>query len=125
MTVTPNGPNGAFTAIANLTPAYRDNPALVSWTRRLDFAARKLTVRDAFQLGAGTAAFFQVNTPVQPVVSGRVATAGRLRINVLEPSNATLSVRSWNALDAGEFTTGWRLQVAGGTTGYLVEFTEI
>jgi hypothetical protein len=44
---------------------------------------------------------------------------------VLEPVGATLSVRNWNAVNPGEFSRGWRIDVAGGTSTYLVELTEL
>ena len=124
VTVTP-GANGALTVVSNLTPAYRNNPALTSWTRRLDFAARKLTVRDNFVLGSGTTAFFQVQVPVQPTVSGNTITAGNLRIRVLEPAAPTITLRNWATVNASEFTKGWRVDIGGGTTTYLVELNEV
>lgn len=124
MTVTP-GANGALTVVSDLTPAYGGNPAVGSWTRRLDFAARRLTVRDNFTLGSGTTAFFQVQVPVQPTVSGSTVTAGRLRVRVLEPANATITLRNWNTTNSSEFTKGWRIDIGGGTTTYLVELSEI
>jgi hypothetical protein len=123
MTVTP-GTGGAFSANANLTPAYCGSSAVRSWQRRLDFAQRKLTVRDTFSLGSGTAATFQINVPVQPTVNGREANAGRLHVRVLEPSNATISVRNWNSVDSGEYSKGWRIDVNGSSTGYVVELYE-
>lgn len=123
MTVTP-GVNGALTVSSDLTPAYRGNPALTRWTRSLDFANRRLTVRDNFSLAAGTTAFFQVQVPVQPTVSGSTVTAGRLRVRVLEPANATITLRNWNSVNAGEYTKGWRIDIGGGTTTYLVELSE-
>jgi len=124
MTVTP-GANGALTVASDLTGAYRGNPALTRWTRNLDFSNRRLTVRDNFTLAAGTTAFFQVQVPVQPTVSGSTVTAGRLRVRVLEPANATITLRNWNAVDASEFTKGWRIDIGGGTTTYLVELSEV
>jgi hypothetical protein len=123
MTVTP-GAAGALTVTSNLTPAYRGNPALSAWTRNLDFSARKLTVRDNFTLGAGTTAFFQLQVPVQPTVSGNTITAGRLRVRVLEPAGATIALRNWNTVSSSEFTKGWRIDIGGGTTTYLVELSE-
>ena len=123
MTVTP-GAGGALTVNSNLTSAYRGNPALSAWTRRLDFATRKLTVRDNFTLAAGTTAFFQLQVPVQPTVSGNTITAGRLRVRVLEPAGATIALRNWTTVDASEFTKGWRIDIGGGTTTYLVELSE-
>jgi len=122
MTVTP-GANGAVHAVANLTPAYNGDPAVTSWQRTIDFANYALTVSDAFALGSGTTATFQVNTPVQPLISGKTATAGDLHIRVLAPANATLTALDWTTVDASEFNSGWRLDVGGGTTGYVVELS--
>jgi len=123
VTVTPR-PDGGVTAVADLTPVYRDNPALQSWQRRIDFGGRKLLVRDDFRLGAGTRAIFQVNVPERPVVQGTEAIAGRLRIRVLEPANATLRVHTWSDDDPQEFRRGWRVDIAGGQDGYTVELSE-
>lgn len=123
LTVVP-GNDGAFSATADLTPVYRGNPALGSWQRKLDFAGRKLTVRDQFKLGAGTRAIFQVNVPAEPKVNGNEVTAGGLRVRVLEPANATISVHDWRKVDSQEFRSGWRIDIAGGQTGYLVELGE-
>ncbi len=117
--------DGSVSATADLTPVYRGNPALASWQRQINFAARKLTVRDTFQLGStGTRAIFQVNTPVQPTIQGNVATAGRLRVRVIEPANASLQAINWRSVDSSEFSQGWRLDISGGQSGYLVELTE-
>ncbi len=124
MTVTP-GANGAITVDSDLTPVYRGNPALTRWTRNLQFANRRLTVRDNFILGSGTTAFFQVQVPVQPTVSGSTITAGNLRVRVLEPANATITLRNWNTVNASEFTKGWRIDIGGGTSTYLVELSEV
>lgn len=116
---------GAFTATANLTPAFCANSPVSSWQRQFTFAARRLTVRDQFSMATGTTATFQVNTPVLPtLVNSREAVAGRLRVRVLEPANATIS---------SNFSTGkyiedgarYRIDVSGGTTGYLVELSEL
>jgi hypothetical protein len=82
-------------------------------------------VRDTFSITSGTTATFQVNVPVAPtLVNSREATAGRLRVRVLEPANATIN---------SNFSTGkyvedgarYRIDVQGGTTGYVVELSEI
>lgn len=124
MTVTP-GAGGSVHAVADLTPAYDGDPAVGSWQRTIDFAGRKLTVSDAFTLGSGTSAIFQVNTPVEPVINGRTAQAGPLRIRVIAPANATLDALDWTTRSDGEETyhRGWRLDIAGGTSTYVVEFT--
>ncbi|MEO5622203.1 MAG: hypothetical protein ABIO74_09990 [Dokdonella sp.] len=124
VTVTP-GANGAVHAVADLTPAYDGDPAVTSWQRTMDFANWKLTVSDAFALGSGTQAIFQINTPVQPLINGKTATAGNLKITVIAPANATLTALDWTTRsDANEtYNSGWRLDVSGGITGYVVELS--
>ena len=124
MSVT-QGSGGAFTANANLTPAFCDNSAVTSWQRKFDFGGRKLTVRDTFAITAGTTATFQVNVPVAPtLVNSREATAGRLRVRVLEPANATIN----SNFSSGKYVEDgarYRIDVQGGTSGYVVELSEI
>ncbi|MGY1425053.1 hypothetical protein [Lysobacter sp. A289] len=123
MTVTP-GPGAEFSATADLTAAYAGSPAVRGWQRRFDFAGRRLTVSDTFELGRGTRAIFQLNVPVKPKIDGNQATAGDLRIRVLEPANAVLSAHDWSSVDADEFKRGWRIDVKGGDTGYVVELSD-
>jgi hypothetical protein len=125
MTVNSIGNQGEVNATGNLTPAYAAGAGVTSWTRNINFALRKLTVQDNFVVTSGTQAIFQVNVPVQPGVSGNEATAGRLHIRVLSPANATLSVVDWRTAPEGpgEFLSGWRVEVRGGTTGYTVELS--
>ena len=120
MVVTP-GANGALTVDADLTPSYAGNAAVGHWRRRLDFAPNRLRVHDTFAIGAGVQATFQVNTPVQPIVNGRTATAGSLVITVTEPADATLSVLDWRTVEPGEYLEGWRLDVRGSGNAFVVE----
>lgn len=119
------GDGGSFVANANLTPAFCDNSAVTSWTRQFTFGGRKLTVRDQFAITSGTTATFQVNVPTAPVlVNSREATSGRLRVRVLEPANATIN----SNFSTGKYTEDggrYRIDVQGGTTGYVVELSEI
>ncbi len=124
MSVSPVGADGSFTVDADLSPAYRENPALKGWQRQLRSRGRTLTVQDKFQLGAGTRAIFQLNVPEKPQINGNEAVAGKLRIKILQPANATLDVHDWSSVDAQEFRRGWRLDVSGGDSGYLVELSE-
>ena len=121
--VTPK-PDGGLIADADMTGVYRNNPALDSWQRQLDFSQRKLLVKDRFKLGAGTRAIFQVNVPEKPRVQGNEAIAGNLRVRVLEPATATIKVHDWSSVDAQEFRRGWRIDVEGGQDGYVVELSE-
>ena len=125
MMVTP-GVGGDVHVIANLTPAYAGDAAVQSWQRTLDFTHRTLSVHDQFSLGANTSAVFQINVPVQPNIVGRTATAGNLRVRVVSPANATLSALDWTTQSVpGDETyySGWRIDVNGGTTEYLVELS--
>jgi hypothetical protein len=45
-------------------------------------------------------------------------------MRVLEPANTTITVHDWRAEDASEFSRGWRIDVTGGDTGYVVELDE-
>jgi hypothetical protein len=81
-------------------------------------------VHDTFAIGAGVQATFQVNTPVQPIVNGRSATAGSLVITVIEPADATLSVLDWRTLGSSEYRSGWRLDIRGSGNAFVVELGE-
>ena len=118
------GSGGSVHAVADLTPAYAGSPAVQRWRRTLDFADRRLRIEDRFTLGAGTRAVFQVNTPQRPLVSGNRAVAGALHVTVLEPAGAQLQVLDWTTRSGSGDETylgGWRLDVSGSSTGYVVE----
>lgn len=120
------GAGGDVHVVANLTPAYAGDAAVQSWQRTLDFAHRTLSVHDQFSLGANSSAVFQINVPVQPVIVGRSATAGNLHVRVISPANATLSALNWTTQSVpGDETyySGWRIDVSGGSTEYLVELS--
>ncbi|HQW77709.1 MAG: hypothetical protein WAR01_14165, partial [Dokdonella sp.] len=56
----------------------------------------------------------------------RNAAAGNLHIRVLSPANATLSALDWRTQSVpGDETyySGWRIDVSGGSTEYIVELT--
>lgn len=116
--------DGGLAIDTDLTGVYGGNPAVKSWQRRFEFTGRKLRISDRFALGPGTRAIFQVNVPVEPRVQGNEAVAGRLRIRVLEPQGATLSVHDWSSVDRNEFRRGWRVDASGGESIYVVELSE-
>lgn len=122
MTVTP-GADGALRAVADLADAY--GSPVRRWTRTLDFAGRKLRVQDRFAVDADVRAVFQLNLPVEPTIDGRTAVAGRLRVKVIAPADATLRKLDWRGVDGEEFRSGWRLDIAGGTDTYVVELEEV
>jgi hypothetical protein len=115
---------GGVSVDADLTPSFNGNPAVTNWRRQLTFADRRLTVRDTFATAPNVQAIFQVNVPVQPTVNGRNATAGPLSIRVLQPADATISVLDWRTVDASEYTRGYRLDVRGSGSEFLVELGE-
>jgi hypothetical protein len=125
MNVTQQGPGpGEVHVTGDLTAAYTPGAGVNSWQRSLDFTGTRLLVTDQFSLLSGTQAIFQVNTPTQPVISGKVAVAGGLTIRVLEPVNATLTAVNWRNVDS-DFLSGWKLEVQGTSTntGFVVEMT--
>jgi len=115
MTVNQIGANGEIDVTGNLTPVYGTNPAVQNWTRNIKFAGRKLLVTDNFSISPNTQAVFQIHVPVQPTVSGNVISAGALNIRVLSPSNPTVSVVTKER---------YRIDIGGGTTGYVVELSD-
>lgn len=123
MTLTP-GANGALDISADLTPAYAGHPAIGAWTRDLHFAERKLTVHDSFDVATGVQAVFQINTPVMPTITGRSAQAGDLHVNVLQPADAVITALQWSTLDPSEYYSGWKLEVTGSGSEFLVELSD-
>ncbi|MBN8482803.1 MAG: heparinase II/III family protein [Xanthomonadales bacterium] len=125
MTVHQLGPAaGEVHVSGDLTAAYTAGAGVTAWTRRLDFTGSKLVVSDQFAVLSGTRAIFQLNTPVQPVVNGNEATAGSLKVRVLEPTQATLRVIDWRT-QGSDFASGWKLEIEGAATntGFIVELT--
>lgn len=125
MTIHQVGPApGEVHVTGNLAPAYAAGSGVSAWTRRLDFTGSKLVVSDQFAVLSGTRAIFQLNTPSQPLINGREASAGTLKVRVIEPVNATLSAVNWHTVDS-DFNSGWKLEIEGGTTntGFIVELT--
>lgn len=125
MNVTQMGPGpGEVHVTGNLSAAYQSGAGVTSWQRSLDFTGGRLLVTDQFSVLSGTQAIFQVNTPVRPIISGQTATAGTLKVRVIEPLNATLSVVEWRTVDS-DFNSGWKLEVQGASTntGFVVELT--
>ena len=116
--------DGHLHAHADLTAAYRDGSPVREWRRDLQFGDRRLVVHDRFRIADGARAVFQVNVPEKPVVSANAATAGRLRVRVLAPSDARIEAVDFTLRDAREFTRGWRIDIHGGGDEYRVELSE-
>jgi len=71
-------------------------------------------------VGEGTRAVFQLNVPVRPTIKGNTAVAGKLRITVLAPANASLTAVDWTQVDR-DYTRGWRIDVRGADDRYVVK----
>lgn len=123
LTLEATGPDGQVHAVADLTPAYGGDPAVRAWQRRIDFQDRVLTVQDSFAVSPGTRAVFQLNVPARPTIKGNTAVAGRLRMTVLSPAGASLTVVDWTAVDA-DYTSGWRIDVRGPGDRFVVRLEE-
>jgi hypothetical protein len=115
---------GAVEIEADLTPAYAKGAGVDAWKRSVAFSGRTLNVHDTFAKSADTKATFQVNVPLQPTIEGREARAGKLRVKVLKPEDATLSALEWSTRDKAEFRSGWRLDVEGSGNEFVVELTD-
>ncbi len=124
-TINETGPNGLIDATADLTPHY--NGAISQWHRNIRFENRVLRVKDAWAAPGGTQATFQVNTPVQPTISGREAVAGNLRVRVVKPADAVLTRIDWRtqSLEGYSFSAGWRIDIRGSGGDFEVELSEV
>ncbi len=112
--------DGALTVKADLSPAYGGGSAVRNWMRELRFTDDgRLQIVDRYAVAAGTRAVFQLDVPLKPIIDGREARAGALRLRVLSPESARLSAHDWQTTDAGEFRSGWRIDVeaAGAESG--------
>jgi hypothetical protein len=115
---------GEVHARGDLSAAYANGAGVNSWQREIDFVGGHLKVHDTFSKTADTEAVFQVNVPVQPVINGREARAGRLLIKVIQPEDAVLSTLDWSSLDKAEFRSGWRVDAKGSGDAFLVELSD-
>jgi len=117
LTLVGTGPHGEVHVVADLTPAYGGNPAVRAWQRRIDFQDRVLTVDDSFVVGPDTQAVFDV--PTRPTIKGNTAVAGKLRMTVVTPANASLTAVDWTKVDR-DYTSGWRIDVRGPGNRFVV-----
>ncbi len=111
---------GRLLVAADLGAVHDGSGRVASWQRGIEFDATGLEVHDSFVTSPGVEVIFQVNTPTRPTVVGREATTDRLRVRVLSPTNAVLTVIDWHQVDPVEFSTGFKLEVRGGGTEYRV-----
>lgn len=116
------GANGDVSATASLKGVH-NNSKVVSWNRQFNFASGVLTISDAYVANGGATAVFQFVTPTLPTVNGNVITAGRLRATVVTPGSANITLTAMNTL--GDYNSGYRVNVAGGTGAYQVVFEVI
>jgi hypothetical protein len=110
---------------ADVTPVYKNNPAVQMVQRELVFLEPNVViVFDRVRTAAGTTQTWQLPSPVAPAVSGNAATitngSHNLRVTRVAPSAAAMSVHSFAG--TADFTTGgFRLdeRLAGGDHRYL------
>jgi hypothetical protein len=119
------GANGDLHITGDVTPLYASSTGVTRWVRTIDFVSGVTTISDDVATAAGTTAIWQLNVPVQPQVSGSVITAGALRMSVLNPSAAQISVVDMRTVagsggGAGDYNKGWRVDVTGTTPGFRV-----
>lgn len=118
-----HGDNDWLYAAADLTPAYKNNPAIQKVQREVVFLKPNVVVvYDRVATGAGTSQVWQLATPVLPTVSGANATiagAHTMTVQRLAPANATGSVTNMTSLSG--YLSGYRFDetVAGGDNRYL------
>jgi hypothetical protein len=124
MTITSqDAATGEVHATSNLTSAYPRRAGIESWWRSIDFVDRSLTVHDTYTVRPNVEAIFQLNVPTKPTVNGQEIEAGRLKIEVIKPENARISVLDWSSRGA-EFTSGWRIDIAGGDREFVVKLSD-
>jgi hypothetical protein len=111
---------GVLHVVADLSASFAGSGLVDSWQRTLDFDETGVTVDDVYSVAQGVTATFQVNTPVEPVVSNGVVTAGTLRITPILPAGATVTTLDWTSVDPAEFLSGWRVDIHGSGGEFLV-----
>jgi len=106
---------------ADLSAAYDPAGPVKSWKRNAYFEAGGLLVHDTFETAPGVEAVWQVNTPVAPVLrSDGTANAGILCITPIQPADAELSVVNWKVINPSENGSGFKLEIRGSGTEFLV-----
>lgn len=113
---------GSVEIAMELSDAYDGSSAVSSWTRNLTFAPDgTLTVLDEFAIANGVEAVWQLNLPVEPSIGadGTIRIRG-LEIDPVAPAAPTIAVVDWSSVDDFEFQRGWKIELRGGATGYLV-----
>lgn len=110
-----------FYVSADTAPAYRDD-TVTQVLRRLVFVRPGVVVIDdriATTDGA-TQAIFGLNTPLDPTIAGGGASmtgaSGRLDVSFVLGAG-TPTEASWNAIDGGEYSGGFRVDAPASSTG--------
>ena len=113
-----------FYVAADVTPAYKNNPAVQMVHREMVFLPPNVVVVfDRVKTVSGTSQTWQLPTPVAPTVSGNRATitsAGHtLEVTRVAPASASTSV--FNFANNAAYSGGFRLDttVSGGDNRYL------
>ncbi|MDX2087641.1 MAG: hypothetical protein SFX73_07315 [Kofleriaceae bacterium] len=117
------GPGWVYAA-SDLTPAYKNNPAISKVQREVVYLQPDVVVvYDRVTSAAGTTQTWQLPTPVRPTLAGATATIASnhtLNVRRLVPATATSAVHDYKAADA-DFGGGFRLDEtsAGGDVRHL------
>ena len=112
---------GTLSVDCDLSNAYLDSEAVDIWTRRLDFAPDGgLEVRDLFTVRAGVEAVWQINVPSRPAVGGGTISALGVEIVPIVPAAPDVTLLDWTTVDAGEFRSGWKIELRGAVDEYRV-----
>jgi hypothetical protein len=115
---------GWLHAAADLTPAYKGDPAVQKVQREIVFIEPDaVVVYDRVTTRAGGQQVWQLATPVAPSISGARATiagARTLSVERVAPAQAASSVTDLRSVD-GDFTGGYRLDTTmpGGDQRYV------
>ena len=105
----------------DLTPVYAGKAAVAMLQREIVWLKPDVFVvfDRAKSSGSGVTRIWQLNTPVAPVISGRVATitsgSSTLKINAILPTTSTLRNISWPAEDS-DMSAGTRFESADSAT---------
>ncbi|NVB77862.1 MAG: hypothetical protein HOV81_05655 [Kofleriaceae bacterium] len=118
-----HGSDDYLYAAADLTPAYKNNPAITKVQREVVFLKPNVVVvYDRVASGAGTSQVWQLASPIRPTISGANATiqgTHTMTVQRLAPANASGAVTSMTSLPG--YLSGFRFDenVPGGDNRYL------
>lgn len=116
---TQNAATGEFHITGDMTSLY-SGAGVSLWKRTIDFVNGVATITDTFATTGGTTAKFQLNVPGNATITGNVITTPNMKATVISPSNPTINIVNMTSID-GDFQQGQRVDISGGTLGYVVK----